>query len=38
MEQEEIYEEQVVKKCPPSCGTVFASGSYPETNEQSLTV
>jgi len=38
LEQEEMYEEQRVKKYPRLCGTVFASGCYSETSEQSFTV
>ena len=38
LEQEEVYEEQLVKKYPRSCGTVFASGCYSETSEQSFIV
>jgi len=37
LEQEEMYGEQRVKY-PRLCGTVFASGCYSETSEQSFTV
>jgi hypothetical protein len=36
--QEEVYEKQLVKKYLRSCGTVFDSGCYSETCEQSFTV
>jgi len=38
LEQEEIYEEQRVKKYPRLCRTVFASGCYSETSELSFRV
>jgi hypothetical protein len=36
--QEEMYEEQLMQKYPRSCGTVFDSGCYSETSEQSFAV